>query len=347
MRFGAVFHSATPKALSVLAGFPPPSPSAPMSSTSTVMVQTEASRHRRRPSAPKRSRSASQACHSLPSSVPSPVAILASLRILVLSHLSELELRISSIEMPTSESLMSKGEAKAEETVEMLRRIRSEVASHLPGDLPFDIHSLEELLAHHLNDGSYHSLLDDIRTHLPELRRPTMPEFNFSDVQSRLQDVRSHIHDMSIDLSQPFSYLPVLSRHLESLHSHLSSMDTYNGCSLLALPTTATLSQLLDRLLSSNLVPSVLHRVDGNDSPFEKAARDMSKALKKSLDGSQLVHYTDLPGEWRNNPWVVSGYRFIPLHRWPIILLSLFALHNETCKLPISRFPCVAYRLLQ
>ena len=51
----------------------------------------------------------------------------------MLSHLSELERRITAIEMPSSESLMTKSEEKAEEAidwaadaVEMLRRIRSE-----------------------------------------------------------------------------------------------------------------------------------------------------------------------------------------------------------------------------
>ena len=207
------------------------------------------------------------------------------------------------------------------------------MSSHLP-DLPFDAHTLEELLASHFQDVSYQSLLDDIRSHLPQLPRPpvSMSDFNLSDVQTRLQDVRSHIHDMSVDFSQPVNYLPVLSRHLESLHSHLSSSHVSSECSIPSLPSTATLSQLLDKLLSSNLVPSVLHRVDGHDSPFEKKAREMSKALKKSLNGSQLVEYVDLPGDWRNNPFVATGYRFIPLHRWPIIILSLFALHNETCK---------------
>jgi adiponectin receptor len=289
-------------------------------------------------SAPKRSRSDSQACHSIASNVPYPVSLLGSLRILVLSHLSELEKRITAIEMPSSGSLMTKGEAKAEEalewtadTVEMLRRIRSEVSSHLP-DLPFDAHHLEDLLANHFHDISYQTLLDDIRSHLPQLRRPSISDFNLADMQTRFQDVRLQIHDLSVDFSQPFNYLPVLSRHLDSLHSHLSSLHASSECSLPSLPSTATLSQLLDKLLSSDMVPTILHRVDGNDSPFERAARDASKALKKSLNGSQLVEYVDLPGDWRNNPFVNSGYRFIPLHRWPIILLSLFALHNETCK---------------
>lgn len=282
---------------------------------------------------PKRPRSQSQSCHSLPSSISSTLPLLASLRILVLSHLSELESRIASIEMLSSETLMSKGEARAEEAIEMMKRIQAEVKSHLP-DLPFDVHNLEEILANHFPDISCQSVIDDFRSHLPEIRRPTVLDFNISDVQSRIQDVRSQ---MSVDLSQPMNYLPVLSRHLDSLHTLLSTMELPSGCPLPSLPTTATLSQLLDKLLSSNFVPSVLHRVDGNDSPLEKVAGHMSVALKKSLDGSQLVRYVDLPHEWRNNPWVERGYRFIPLHRWPIIILSLFALHNETRKFSCRR----------
>lgn len=310
----------------------------------------------------------------------SPAPVLASLRVLVLSHLAELERRVTSASLPLSsptsasssdagsdnelewpDSLKSEEETMmmdeamlswAHDTLEMLQHIRSDVSSHLP-DLPFDAHALEELLRTHLHDLSYQSLLDELRAHLPDLPRPHMPDFTLADVQHRLQDVKTHIREMSssLDLSSPLDYLPVLSAHLNSLHTHLTTVSTPSDM-LPSLPTTSTLSELLDRVLSSDLVPTVLHRVDGHDSPLEKAAKEMSEALKKSYNGAKLVSYVDLPGEWRSNPWVHSGYRcvftdfhasketlmifvdrFIPLHKWPIILLSLFALHNETGKL--------------
>ncbi|KAL5528181.1 IZH3 [Sanghuangporus sanghuang] len=337
---------------------------------------------KRRQSAPQRPRSSSSSsssCGPLPSplggldlSMASPAPILASVRVLVLSHLAELEGRLTTsnlaLSSPTSPSSPDSGSdgqdlvrsespnsqggeeeamdeamlSWAHDTLDMLRRIRSDVALHLP-DLPFDAQVLEELLHTHLHDLSYQSLLDELRAHLPDLPRPHMPEFTLSDVQNRFQDVKTQIREMSssLDLSRPLDYLPVLSAHLNSLHARLSSASTSSSSAnaLPFLPTTGTLSELLDRVLSSDLVPAVLHRVDGNDSPLEKAAKEMSETLKKSLNGSKLVSYVDLPGEWRSNPWVHSGYRFIPLHRWPIILLSLFALHNETVNIYTHMIP--------
>ncbi|KAL5524033.1 hypothetical protein ACEPAG_8206 [Sanghuangporus baumii] len=349
--------------------------------------------HRRRRSSPikrrqsalqrPRSSSSSSSCNPLSSPLggldlmASPAPILASVRVLVLSHLAELERRLTTSDLavssPTSpsfpesdsddqdlarsespnsqaseeEGMLPMDEALlswAHDTLDMLQRIRSDVALHLP-DLPFDAQVLEELLHTHLHDLSYQSLLDELRAHLPDLPRPHMPEFTLSDVQNRFQDVRTQIREMSssLDLSRPLDYLPILSAHLNSLHARLSSASTSSGSpyALPSLPTTSTLSELLDRVLSSDLVPSVLHRVDGNDSPFEKAAKEMSETLKKSLDGAKLVSYVDLPMEWRSNPWVYSGYRFIPLHRWPVILLSLFALHNETVNIYTHMIPLV------
>ncbi|KAH8119424.1 HlyIII-domain-containing protein [Phellopilus nigrolimitatus] len=317
---------------------------------SEVQVQMRRSRHRLSSAHTPHSLPV-QACNPLPSSLAaldlsaaSPAPVLASVRVLVLSHLAELERRLAPSDSSTSESWKSKGEETVEdarvwarEAIEMLRGIRSDVCSHLP-ELPFDATSLEELLKTHFHDLFYPALMDDIRSHLPELPRPYMPDFNLPDVQSRLQDVRSHLPEMPVDFNQPMSYLPTLSHHLNSLHAHLSDLNTCSG-SLPSLPSTSTLSDLLDRLLSSNLVPAVLHRADGQESALEKAAKDMSKALKKSLDGAELVTYVDLPNEWRNNPWVVRGYRFIPLNKWPIILLSLFAIHNETLNIHTHMIP--------
>ncbi|EJD03196.1 HlyIII-domain-containing protein [Fomitiporia mediterranea MF3/22] len=329
-----------------------------------VHVQTEAHvLHRRvevtkhRQSTQQRPRSASTSCNPLSSSLTtsslsmaSHAPVLASVRVLVLSHLAELERRLVSItlslEDSENETLDNSGEqlvtgethSWAHDTLEMLRRIRSDVSSHLP-DLPFDVPALEELLHTHFHDLSYQVLLDDIRAHLPDLPRPHMPDFTLSDVQTKLHDVRAHLYEMSLDMSQPMSYLPVLSQHLNSLQAHLAAVSARSDYVLPSLPPTSTLSELLDRVLSSDMVPAVLHRVDGHDSPFERVAREYSEALKKSYNGARLVSYVDLPKEWRNNPWVDSGYRFIPLHKWPIILLSLFALHNETLNIHTHMIP--------
>ncbi|THH04497.1 hypothetical protein EW145_g5482 [Phellinidium pouzarii] len=321
-----------------------------MSMSALTEVQVMKRRIRRRLSSPHPTRSPPLiTCNPLPSSlaaldlpVSSPAFALASVRVLVLSHLAELERRLSHPDLPFAESLRNKGEDTVEEArvlagdaLAMLRRIRSDVCSHLP-DLPFDAGSVE-VLKTHFNEFSYPTFVDDIRSHLPD-----MPEFHMPDVHSRLQGVCLHLPEISVDLSQPMkpmNYLPVLSRHLDSLHTHLSTLNAGPSCAFPSLPTAHTLLDLLDKLLSSDLVPSVLHRVDGHDSALEKAAKDISNALKKSLNGSRLVTYVDLPGEWRNNPWVNRGYRFIPLNKWPIILLSLFAIHNETLNIHTHMIP--------
>lgn len=272
------------------------------------------------------------ACNPLPSSLApldlssaSPGPLLASVRLLVLSHLAELEGSLSSSEPSLTERLISRGEETVEEArawaregLEMLRRIRVDVCSHLP-DLPFDAASVEEICMSYLHDLPGSAVLNDLRTHLPEL--PSIPDFELPDMQSRLQDVRARLPDVQIDLRRPMDYLPTLSHHLQSLHSHLSASHIYADCPIPSLPSTRTIADFLDKLLSSDLLPDVLHRSqDGGESTLEKAAKevekvatDLARALKQSLNGSRLVTYMDLPHEWRNNPFVSRGYRYVIL----------------------------------
>jgi len=72
---------------------------------------------------------------------------------------------------------------------------------------------------------------------------------------------------------------------------------------------------------------------------LEKATHEIKIAVQRSLNGSKLIHYVDLPKEWRNNPFVHRGYRFIPIEQWPLIFLSLFALHNETLNIHTHLIP--------
>jgi len=71
----------------------------------------------------------------------------------------------------------------------------------------------------------------------------------------------------------------------------------------------------------------------------EKALHDVEIAVQRSLNGSKLIHFPDLPKEWRSNPFVYSGYRFIPIDKWPLIILSLFALHNQTLNIHTHLIP--------
>lgn len=260
-----------------------------------------------------------QACHQLPHSVEaldlsltSLTPTLATLRLHVLSYLADLETRLSLLESPISaESLMAKGELTMEEArvwardgLEMLRSIRADVCSHLPDLLSLDagVHSVEEFVNTHIPDVP---TLPDMRSHFPDINdvRSHLPDFTLPDVRSRLDDVRSCISD--IDFNRPLSYVPTLSTRLQSLQAHLSSMEHASSTYLLSFAPSATLSTLLDNVLSSPLVSEISSDLRSG----EEAALEIAQAMRRSLNGSRLIQYVDLPERWRNNPFVKGGYR--------------------------------------
>lgn len=53
-------------------------------------------------------------------------------------------------------------------------------------------------------------------------------------------------------------------------------------------------------------------------------------ALQLAQGGRKLITYHSLPELWRNNDYIITGYRFIPVKSWKQLLLSIFQLHNET-----------------
>lgn len=299
------------------------SPSSPPSPPSRRRLSTSnAARHKARAH-----------CQPLPSSVDaldlhfsSPLPALAALRQHVLSYLADLETRLSLLESPISaESLKTKGESTVDEArawartaLEMLSRIRTDVCAHLP-----ELHRESTAVE------------DFVKAHLP-------------DVRARLEDVRS-----SIEPHHPLQYIPTLSDHLQSLQTHLASVDVPHSLreSYAYLNPHSSLSEMLDRFRASELVTAVSADIKEGEDMLERAAMEVAKAVRRSVDGSRLIHYADLPEQWRNNRFVSRGYRyvlrvtnsvstklshdlcrFIPLHKWPLILSSVFAFHNETGK---------------
>ncbi|RDX47877.1 HlyIII-domain-containing protein [Lentinus brumalis] len=336
-----------------------------MSTTTTAATSTTATTtaiekhaapdvHLRRPVASRRRFSTFQAaiphsCHQLPPSIEaldlslsSPAPTLASLRHHVLSYLADLEARLSLLE--SAESLMAKGEVTIEEArdwardgLEMLRVLREDVCSHLPDMLTLDgVPSVEEFVSAHTPD--LHNL-PDMCSHLPDMPdvRSHLPDFKLPDVRSRLDDVRSRISD--IDFNKPLSFVPTLSARLQSLQAHLSSTEFPSSVYLSSFAPSATLSTLLEKVMSSHLVADLSSDLRSGEETLEKAAIEIARAMKRSLNGSRLIQYVDLPQKWRNNPFVKGGYRFIPLHDWPRLILSLFALHNETLNIHTHLIP--------
>lgn len=330
-----------------------------------TIVETATSRHpstlsQRRPA--RRRLSTSHAnkqhgralCQSLSPSVDaldlsftSPLPVLATIRLHVLSYLADLETRLTQLESPISaESLKTKGESTVEEArawaataLDMLSRIRTDVCSHLP-ELHLETPSVEEFVKSHIPDVPR---LDDVRAHLPGMPdavRSRLPDM--TDMRSRLEDVKSNI-----ELHNPLDYVPTLSENLQSLQSHLSSVDLPQSLrdSVAFLKPHATLSELLDKVMTSDFVAGMSSDIRGGEDMLEKAATEIARAVRRSLNGSRLIHYVDLPEKWRNNRFVARGYRFIPLQQWPLIIMSVFALHNETVNIHTHLIPFLLWSL--
>ena len=251
----------------------------------------------------------------------SPVQTIASLRLLVLSYLANLESRLS--ELDHFESTMEEARQWTTTALEMLEGIRTEVRSRLPELHPPHM-SMEVFVKSHLPDlpdvtsltdmcGSHFPDMPDVRSHLPDI--PHLPEMrshlpDLSDVRSKLDDVYSRIQD--IDFHQPLRYIPTLSYRLKKLHSHLTSVEVPPGVSSSSLTPGTLLSDLLDALLTSEIVTDLLNTapdvVEGEEV-LEKTAHQVVNAIQRSLQGVRLISYSDLPYPWRNNPFVIQGYR--------------------------------------
>jgi len=277
-----------------------------------------------------------------------PKQTLASLRYLLLSYLAILEVKLSKVESPDfelwSETTVEDARAWAQTAMEMLDSIRSDVCSHLP-DLPFSEGSLDNFLKTHLPD------FEDLVVDLPSLdvMRSSLPDmpFGLSDVRSTFDDVRSRFSDM-----QPSDYIASLPDRLRSLHSHLSTIELP---STMALSPSTVFVDLIDSVLSSDIVQELFSQpaIDDDDEgsiagsdvleTVEKMAKDVANALKRSYEGVKLIHHVDIPEVWKSNPFVVCGYRFIPIERWPLLVMSLFAFHNETLNIHTHLLPFVLW----
>ncbi|KAG6817481.1 hypothetical protein H0H87_008106 [Tephrocybe sp. NHM501043] len=246
----------------------------------------------------------------------SPTQTLASLRYLVLSYLAELEERLSNLESPDLEAWKTMGELTIEEArqwartaLEMLEGIRADVCSHLP-----ELH---------------------------------FAEMSVESFKLRLDDVRSRFNDL--DFKTPLKYIPTLSSNLNNLQSHLSSMELPSPLEISSLAPSAMIVDLLETLLTSELVTDLLNSpvelVEETEDMLHRAANDVANAVKRSLQGVRLLQYSDLPQQWQNNPFVTHGYRFIPLEKWPLILMSIFAFHNETLNIHTHLIPFFVWGL--
>ncbi|KAG8214056.1 hemolysin-III related-domain-containing protein [Butyriboletus roseoflavus] len=237
---------------------------------------------------------------------------LGALRILLLSYLEDVENRLSTVESPISDiGIPAALKLKGEHTVEEARAWARD--------------ALEML----------RSLRSDVCSHLPEL--PDVPSLNNVRAQfshsladtSVMEDVRSCLSD---------KHISALSARLQFLQAHLRSMDVLTT-DLHTFPGSTRLSGLFESITSSELIAELSDDV----TEAEDMARDITRAIKQSFQGSKLICYVDLPPQWRNNRFVTRGYRFIPLEKWPLIIMSLFAWHNETLNIHTHLVPLMLW----
>lgn len=130
--------------------------------------------------------------------------------------------------------------------------------------------------------------------------------------------------------------------------------------SSLSLPTTPSLSLSADfaharayfsaesaRL--SHAASASLHRAaDGAAELSAYVAGEASAALDEAkrmyhaaleIGQTRLLRYDELPEAWRNNEFVLEGYRYIPIERWGALLRSAFEWHNETVNIQSQCVP--------
>jgi adiponectin receptor len=282
----------------------------PMNNTSTAVTTTATKSPVARPRKHRTSiHSALPPCitcqpppHSLDSldlSSASPATAFASLHVHVLSCLADIEASLSQLESPLPDfdfgQAISRGELKVEEVrawakdgLEILKQIKAELPFHLP-EFSLDPVSVESYVSAYLHDLSDSSNLKRVTSHLPELPRIPRPE----------------------------QYIRNLSIRLKSLHSHLSSFNALSHITFPSFPSTAKLSELIDTMMSSDHLPVMLRArsLSRTEDALGRVATEVARAIERSVHGAKLITYGDLPSEWRNNPFVTHGYRYVPYVR--------------------------------
>jgi adiponectin receptor len=71
------------------------------------------------------------------------------------------------------------------------------------------------------------------------------------------------------------------------------------------------------------------HSLSRTEDALGRAAAEVARAIERSVHGAKLITYGDLPSEWRNNPFVTHGYRYVPyVHALAVSYVQMsFQLH--------------------
>ncbi|KAF8319336.1 HlyIII-domain-containing protein [Clavulina sp. PMI_390] len=254
------------------------------------------------------------------------------------------------------------------QALHLLRTIRAEVYSHLPDvdlDAAFDLEAMQarrDAIKNRLSEfgatikrgrgRAYSSSMAEFQemmqsmTNVSNVHVPTMKDVE--DWGNRFSEVTSNNIDGM--RRNAMMYVPRLQEHLASLQAHmhaLPSLPSFPSSSSFSTsgPSAAnhciphTITELLTSLLETDTEEAILEDIRKEREEVESAHVEIARALEKSENGTKLIRYEDLPFKWKNNPWVRGGYRFIPLSRWPALLLSIFQIHNETANIHTHLLP--------
>ncbi|KAG8998008.1 hypothetical protein FRB94_010784 [Tulasnella sp. JGI-2019a] len=253
---------------------------------------------------------------------PTPVSPSNLLGLLILG-VSDLETRLSQVDLVPKQlgaDIIEEGTDLMRDGLDFLDWLKSEARAHIP-DFDLDFGDLS---------------LTGFRSRLPDFTdvKSRLPDFEFDfDVKGRLEMVSASFEDartclapldMALpSLADPETYMPTLRARITAIHEQLSDISN-------TLPQIPSLSppKMFTDLLPDFLGDAEEEEPQDDSERVDTMAREIGNAIKLSENGKRLITFKDLPQKWKNNEYMITGYRFIPASP-RLLLLSMFALHNE------------------
>lgn len=208
--------------------------------------------------------------------------------------LSDLEKRLSKVDLVPKQlgaDIMEEGTVLIRDGLDFLDWLKSEARAHIP-DFDVDLGDLS---------------LTGLRSRLPDFERvrSRLPDFDFDfDVRGRLDMVSASFGDAGTSLADPETYLPSLRARITAIHQQLSDISN-------TLPQIPSLSppQVITDLLPDFLGDAEEEEPEDDTKRMDERAREIANAIKLSENGTRLIRFVDLPAKWKNNEYMVTGYR--------------------------------------
>ncbi|WFD43200.1 inc metabolism membrane protein [Malassezia psittaci] len=159
---------------------------------------------------------------------------------------------------------------------------------------------------------SYSSPLAMVQSDWPTMVSMPSREAFRHEVQRRIQILSEQIHSVPMRL------------HTTSLPARFAALEQPASDMMRRFEQQIEIMGEHGRAGATELVQRASKAVCDVEDALYEAARELAR------EGRVLISYQSLPTLWRNNEFIYSGYRFIPLHNWTGLLGSIFQIHNET-----------------